>query len=201
MRRLLRLLALSGLVATGACSSAKPSLTVPLTFSPEEQVSGRYPGLRAPASVRLFVAPVADERAQAETIGENTELSGRPPRPVYSTGPTAADFVGSVLARELSSVGMPVVTDESQLNRALTVTLTRFYTTESERYQTDVAATFEVRDHAGKVLWSAPASGHSDRFGRSLSTENYNQGFSDATLRMVAGVLNDPAFQRALATE
>jgi hypothetical protein len=185
---------------SGACSSAKTDLTVPLTFSPEHQVSGRYPAVRVPPSVRLFINPVVDERADTGKIGENTELSHRPPRPVYSSGPSVPDFMGSIISREFSGAGISPV-PVSEANRVLTVKLTKFYTAEADRYRTDVAAIFEVRDPTGRLLWSGQSSGQSDRFGRSLSPENYNQGFSDATIEMVAGVLNDPAFQRALATE
>jgi hypothetical protein len=191
---------IAGLAFLAACSSSKPSLTVPLAFHPEREVPGRYPFVTAAPSLKLFVAPVSDDRADKTKIGENTEVAGIPPRPIYSAGATPAEFVGSVLARELSSVGMAPV-PEPQANRVLSVRLVRFYTTESTRYFTDVAATAEVRDAAGRVLWSGQSAGQSDRFGRSLSPENYNEGFSDATLQMVSGIVNDPGFRKAIATE
>lgn len=201
MRQLILGLALPALVLASACSSSKTDLTVPLTFRPEHQPHGQFASVQASPSLRLYVAPVSDDRADQRTIGENTEVAKKPPRPVYGSGPSPADFVGSILSRELLHARLTPVPDAAQANRILAVRLTRFYTAESSRYNTDVRGTAEVRDGSGHVLWTGQSAGQSSRFGSSLSPENYNEGFSDATLEMIAGFLNDQNFRKAVMAE
>jgi hypothetical protein len=201
MRQIALTLALTTLVLASACSSSKPDATIPLVFRPDRQAHADYRPLRPSPSLRLSLAPVADERADKKAIGENTEVEKKPARPVYGSGPSPAEFVGSILSRELVGAGLTPVPESAQSNRVLAVRLTHFYTTESNRYNTDVRATAEVRDGSGHVLWTGQSAGQSSRFGRSLSAENYNQGFSDATLQMIGGLLNDEDFRKAVMAE
>jgi hypothetical protein len=197
MRRLLILLPL---MALAACSSSKKDLTVPLAFHPERERAGQYIPIAGSPGARLNLLPVADDRPDKTRIGENTELNGKPSRPILASGQSPAEFVGSILARELASAGLPAA-DPAQANRALQVRLTEFFTTESTRYNTSVRAAVELRDASGGVLWSAPIIGQSDRFGNSLSPENYNEGFSDATLQLAQQIINNPGFRKAVIPE
>src|SRR5262249_11276056 len=155
-------LAMPALALVGACSSSRSELTVPLYFRPERQGPGHYWAVRPSPALRLFIAPLSDERTDKTKIGENHELSSKPTRPVFGSGPSRAEFVGSILSRELSSAGLTSVPDASQANRVLGVRLVQFYTTESTRYNSDVRIAAEVRDGSGRVLWSGQSAGHSD---------------------------------------
>jgi hypothetical protein len=187
-------------VLAGGCSSSKRDLTVPLTFRPERQVPGQHAAMAASKASRVFVGPVVDDRADKIRIGENTELSRTAARPIYSSGPSPAEFVGSVVSRERATAGL-AAGDASQADRTLSMRLVRFFTAESTRYDTEVAMAAELRDKGGAPVWSGQVTGRSSRFGNSLNPENYNEGFSDATLEMVWQLLSDPGFRKAVALE
>jgi len=193
--RLCLMLAL-GLVS--ACSSGAKSLDVPLVFRPEKVASGRYNAVPASPALKLHIAPVVDDRAAKDSIGQNAELRNSEPRPIRAADRTPAEFFDEVLAKELKLAGYPSTSSRGDANRVLVTRLTRFYTVESRTYNGEVAAAVEVRDASDRVIWQGQASGSSSRFGRSMSRENYQECFSDATLNLISGLLSNKDFQAAM---
>ena len=192
---------LAGPLMTACSTTKQDSLNVPLAFRPERVTPGLHSELIPSPGLRLHLAPVVDARALHDRIGENIEDSEMGPRPIYAEGMSPDVFVYEILARELMSVGYAPGADAAGANRILTVKLDRFFTVESNLYRCEVAISSEVRSEAGQVLWQGRSVGKSQRFGRSLSLENYNQSFSDATLRAIADLLSKDDFRVALTVK
>lgn len=90
----------------------------------------------------------------------------------------------------------------SPADRLLTIKVTRFFVDESNKalgsiYQAEVKLAFSLQDAAGKTIDDGIASGDATRYGRSASTENYNEVLSDALKDAFANVLSDPGLQAA----
>jgi len=145
----------------------------------------------------LSIAPISDERAQKDRIGQNIELPGEP-RPVFATGRPPAEFLQEIVAQELASAGYTPVAAGPGVNRVLMIMLDEFFTTESNWYNCVIRVTSEVRDQSGAVLWHGRSTGTSKRFGRSLSGENYQESFSDAALQAVGDLIANKDFQAAM---
>jgi hypothetical protein len=54
-------------------------------------------------------------------------------------------------------------------------------------------------DPAGKTLWEGVTNGESSRLGRSFRADNYYQSLSDALTVATSHLLQDSAFQTAIA--
>ena len=181
----------------GACKTGpKGPLSVPLTFTPNnaEPLSASL----ASGDVKVYVRPVEDKRENAEQIGENRE--GAAPVPVYASGKTPAEFVHEVMETELRSLGADLADAPDAADRVIVLELRKFFVEESPRYRGEVIAGAEVTDNRGKRLWGKEVvAGQGGNFGRSLSIENYNQTYSDATREMIRRLVGNPSFVKALA--
>ena len=187
-------LATAGLTAPG-CTSAKKRIDVPLIL--RATAARHYPVVAFSPALKLNVQ-VIDERTQINQIGENIELSNSPPRPIFATGADPATFIREAIERELSDLGVNVVRDASSANRTLAFSIVKFYSVESNNYNTDVRANVQVKDGSGAVRFSGLVTGSNRRFGRSMSVDNYQEGFSDATIDMLAKLLNTADFQQSI---
>jgi hypothetical protein len=188
---------------SGCQTSEKLSLSMPLMFRPERVTSASVTPVAASPGLKLHIPAATDARPNQDTIGENIENAEIGPRPIYADGPTPAEFVHAIVEREMAKVGYVAApgagTDAA--NRVLAITINDFYAIESSRYKAEVRLSAEVRDGGGRVIWRGQGYGDSARFGRSLSPENYNESFSDATLRALGQIMANPQFQAAMTVE
>lgn len=180
----------------GACKTGpKGPLSVPLAFTPNnaEPLSGSL----ASGDVKVYVRPIEDNRENAELIGENREDAA--PVPVYATGKTPAEFVHEVLETELRNLGADLVDAPDAADRVIALELRKFFVEETPNYRGEVIAGAEVTDRSGKRVWGKEVvAGQGGNFGRSLSIENYNQTYSDATREMIRRLVGNPSFIKAV---
>jgi len=200
-----RALAAAGLAAlalNAGCGDGVRSageMSVPLITRPTE-VSAIDPfvatGGRPASSIVVFVEPVTDERTDNAKVGQN--LEEEKPVSVKWSGTSPADFVRAAFERGVQEMGLRVTTSKSEATHVLNARLIQFNTTERNTYVADVRTVVSIAHPAGSALWEGPATAQATRFGRSLSAENYQEVFTDATQRMVATALNAPGAREAL---
>jgi hypothetical protein len=184
------------LLGVGGCSNSGPkSVTVPLKFRPTSQMNmntfaGELPDLA------VHVGAVTDARDNRDKVGENVEE--KQPVPVFSGGAEPTEFVRGVMRDLMSRAGLKMADDQARADRVLVSELHRFWTQEGNTYEAEVRATVTVQDASGRQLWKGTVNGTAERFGRSLSEENYQEVFSDAMVNMVEGLLNNAGFRAAL---
>ncbi len=183
----------AGLVAVLGCQ--RPAeLRVPLDYRPTDRLT--LTGFGVPSSLRLAVT-AKDERTEAGAIGRNTE--GTPPVPIYSTEPTPDMFVRDAVARELANAGVTIETEPRQATKTLGLRLLHFWVDETNTYKGSIVVDAQLVDASGRRLWGGEVSGNGERFGRSLSAENYQETLSDAAVALVQQLLQSPPFVEALA--
>ena len=186
--------AVLALGAVGCGNKNKGSVSVPLRFRPTTQMKmGTFAGDIPDTSVH--VGPVNDARDNKEQVGENVEDKNQVP--VFAASePT--EFVQTTLNDLMSRAGLKVNADQGAADRVLVSDLHRFWTQESNTYEAEVRATVTVNDRGGRQLWKGTINGTAERFGRSLSPENYQEVFSDAMVDMVQNLLNNTGFRSSL---
>jgi len=189
----MRVVVLAVVVLLAACERPK-ELRVPLDYRPTDRLA--LAGLRVAPGTRVAVR-VTDQRTDATTIGSNTENAAKPV-PVYASSPPPDAFVQDAVARELTNAGVAVEPDPNAATKILKLGLRRFWADETNTYHSTILADAELTDAAGKALWRGQVSGNNQKFGRSLSGENYQESFSDAVVDMVQNLLRNPTFVEAL---
>ena len=185
--------AIATLGTVGCSTKPRGPVTVPLTFRPTDQLNlGAAEGIMTKSASVV----VEDRRDRKDQIGENTEKDV--PVPVFAGPPEPAEFVREALTRNLSASGVAVSQPGGTAERTILVGLTRFWVDEGSTYKANVAATVRVLPAGGgQALWEGQATGANTRFGRSLSTENYQESLSDATMQLCNKLLSDPGFRAA----
>ena len=186
------------LAGAGGCGKKASSVTVPMKFRPTSQMNMNTFAGELPEST-VFVAPVTDARDRKDQVGEN--LEDKNPVPVFASGTEPTEFVRGVMNSLLTRAGLQVGQDQGQADRVLITDLHHFWTKETNTYEAEVRATVTVQDGGGRQLWKGTVNGTAERFGRSLKAENYQEVFSDATLEMIEGLLNNPGFRAALGKD
>jgi hypothetical protein len=147
---------------------------------------------------KLFVE-VIDSRDVKDQIGQNIEDSDIPPIKVLAdVGDSPAEFVRKMFVEQLKDIGTPFAENAASAERVLSLRLTRFWAEEAPAYHGSVTIVAEVKD-AGKVVWRGALVGDSKRFGRSLSTDNYRETISDATVRAINNMLGEASFRAAIS--
>jgi len=189
----MRIVLLAAVALLAACERPK-ELRVPLDYRPTDRLA--LAGLRVAPGTRVAVR-VTDQRTDAASIGSNTENAAQPV-PVYASSPSPDAFVQDGVARELANAGIAVESDPKAANKVLKVGLRRFWAEETNTYHTTLLADADLTDTAGKSLWRGQVSGNNQKFGRSLSAENYSESFSDSVVDMVQNLLRNPTFVEAL---
>lgn len=130
--------------------------------------------------VRIFFEDFKDERPQPEQVGENLENKGK--RVLILTGdPRAAGKLMRLgLRREFQKKGFQTIDQPDQAEKFIGGTIIKFWTVETNRYNTETQLRVEVRDSAGTIYFSRLITGVGKNFGRSLSPVNYNESFGDS---------------------
>jgi len=71
---------------------------------------------------------------------------------------------------------------------------------ETNTYKSSITTDAQLIDSSGRRLWQGKVTGGSERFGRSLSAENYQETLSDAVVNLVDNLLRNPGFVDALSS-
>ena len=193
-RSLVLLTALLVFAAAGGCGKRPASISVPLKYRPTSQLklsafAGDLP------DTKLEVAPVNDSRPNKDAVGENLE---KEPAVAVQTGDDPTQFVQTRLRDLLSKAGLQIVEEGGQPDRVLQTDLHAFWTKETDTYESEIRATFTLKDRTGRQLWKGTVNGTAERFGRSLSAENYQEVFSDGMVDLVQNLLSNAKFRTAL---
>ena len=189
----MRIMVLAVVALLAACERPK-ELRVPLDYRPTDRLA--LAGLRVAPGTRVAVR-VTDHRTDAASIGSNTEDTAKPV-PIYASSPPPDAFVQDGVARELTNAGVAVEPEAKSATKILKLDLQRFWVDETNTYHSTILAGADLTDTGGKSLWRGQVSGNNQKFGRSLSAENYQETFSDAVVDMVQNLLRNPTFVEAL---
>jgi hypothetical protein len=196
--RLVALAALALLSPVG-CGGAATQASVPLTWWPTSQMNLNAVAGDLPTAA-VYVGEVTDRRRDpGPLVGENLEEEGKPV-PVYAeTDPVV--FLRDATRLLFERSGLQVVDDAGAAERIVAIDLETFWTQETDNYDSQVRATFHVSDRSGKELWKGTVNGAARTWGRSLKAENYQQVFSDGTVKMIEGLLSNAGFRGALRSD
>jgi hypothetical protein len=186
------------LIILAGCASAPSSLeNLPLVWMPE-----KHPRASVGAASEAFlkskfkVAPMKDLRDNPKVIGENREKT--PPRRVTTNDDVPA-FVTAQFKTLLAGAGLTVV--DGGEDAIINGEIKQFFVTETDQYVGNVSLHITATDPSGKTLWEGVTSGESSRFGRSFRADNYYQSLSDALSVATSHLLEDSAFQSAVAAK
>ncbi len=197
--RFTRAIAVSATLATLLGAGCRPPITklaVPLVYRPTntlhlEQIDG---GVKNAAPLGLAVT---DDRADKSAVGKNAEKEGHS-IPIVADGSTPEQFLRDAVGRALGQAGVTIAPEAGQARCTLRLSITSFWTEETGLYRGSIGANASLVTRGGRALWGGNASGQAKRFGRSLSAENYQETFSDASVEMVQNLLGNAGFRSAL---
>ncbi len=169
--------------------------TISLEYKPNAKVKA------SPVSVppaRIFFGELKDERSDPRQIGENLENKAK--RVVIATDDPKASghLVAAALTNEFRRKGFRLVDQAAQADKIVGGSLIKFWTVETNRYNTETQVRMEVRDPSGGVIFSRLVTGTGKNFGRSLSETNYNESFSDSLVMIIETLFLDQDFIKAL---
>jgi hypothetical protein len=186
----------AGIVFIFLTSAARTSQqTISLDYKPNAKVKV------SPATIpplRIFFGEFKDERPEPKQVGENLEDKAN--RVVIATDDPRASglLVEKALTDEFRKKGFRLVDQAGQSDKIVGGSLIKFWTVETNRYNTETQVKIEVRDSSGLVIFSRPVTGIGKNFGRSLSETNYNESFSDSLVMIIEALFLDQDFIRAL---
>lgn len=168
-------------------------LRVPLDYRPTDRAT--VTGFNVPSGLRLAVT-VEDARGGTAEIGKNSENA--PAVPVYPADPAIDAFVRDAVIRELANLGITAETAHARGTKMLDLRIRRFWVEETSTYKGEITADVHLADAAGRYLWQGQMTGTSERFGRSLNVENYQETLSDSVVDLVQKLFQNSAFVEAL---
>ncbi|MBI5584400.1 MAG: hypothetical protein HY892_11300 [Deltaproteobacteria bacterium] len=169
---------------------------ISLEYKPNTKVK------RSPATVpghKIFFGEFRDQRANPRQVGENLEDKEKRVIVVVSDPHGAGHLVRAALSKEFGSKGFSVVGGPGLADKIIEGTLVKFWTVETNRYNSQTQLRLDVRDKSGGVVFSRTYSGSGKNFGRSLSETNYNESISDSLTMIVDALFTDSEFLRALS--
>ena len=184
------------LFCIGAIEARGPEQAIQLEYKPNAKVK------RSPSSVppqKIYFDDFRDQRPQPRQLGENLEEKDKRVVVISSDPQAAGNLVKSALNKEFRNKGFSVVGSPGQAEKIVSGMLLKFWTVETNRYNSDTLVKLEVRDKNGRVLFNRNYSGTGKNFGRSLSENNYNESISDSLVVIVETLFSDQEFLRALA--
>lgn len=184
------------LLGVGFIEARVSEQTIQVEYKPNAKIK------MSPSAVpsqKIFFDDFRDQRPQPRLLGENLEDRGNRVVVVSSDPQAAGNLVKSALNKEFRSKGFSVVGSPGQAEKIIGGSLVKFWTVETNRYNTETLLKLEVRDKNGRVLFQKNYSGAGKNFGRSLSETNYNESASDSLVMIVEALFSDHEFLRALA--
>lgn len=193
--------AATGGALVSGCASTPDVMVLSLTYRPTNAPDmGKLTGAQPIApTTRVWINPVLDQHPEGSRIGISNEEDGAP---VYfgPNGLPPADFLRAALVQALPAYAVPIHEDPNTATHVLEIRMSRFWSVESNLYQTWITASVFLADKAGNVLWQAEITGSGKRWGRTFSADNYLQSFSDAALDFAGNLAINPQFRAAAAT-
>ena len=186
----------AGILFIFLTSGAKPGQqTISLEYQPNAKIKA-FPASVPP--VRIFLGEFKDDRSDPRQIGENLEDKAK--RVVIATDDPKASghFVAAALTNEFRKKGFKLVDQAGQADKIVGGSLIKFWTVETNRYNTETQVKMEIRDPSGRVTFSRLVTGTGKNFGRSLSETNYNESFSDSLVMIIETLFLDQDFIKAL---
>jgi uncharacterized lipoprotein YajG len=184
------------LLGAGFIEARGSEQTIQVEYKPNAKVK------KSPSSVpsqKIFFEEFRDQRSQPRLLGENLEDRGNRVVVVSSDPQAAGNLVKSALNKEFRNKGFSVVGSPGQAEKIIGGSLVKFWTVETNRYNTETLLRLDVHDKNGRVLFQKNYSGIGKNFGRSLSETNYNESISDSLVMIVEALFSDHEFLRALA--
>ncbi len=184
------------LLGAGFIEARGSEQTIQVEYKPNTKVKS------SPSSVssqKIFFDEFRDQRSQPRLLGENLEDRGNRVLVVSSDPQAAGNLVKSALNKEFRNKGFSVVGSPGAAEKIIGGSLVKFWTVETNRYNTETLLRLEVRDKNGRVLFQKNYSGSGKNFGRSLSETNYNESFSDSLVMITEALFSDHEFLKALA--
>ena len=194
-------------LAFSSCSlNSKPAVSCsdkrvynfPLTYSPTEQLKPNWTVMLG--EQKLYLKPVIDARnTESINVGKNVEKNV--PYLICTSKNNAADFVSQAFQTIFSGLGINLVDQIEEADLIVQITLKDFWVVEGNDYLAKLNTIVDVTDQSKKVLWRGPIFEGSKDWGRSLTAEFYNQSLSNATLKMVQNLINNPAFKEVIGAK
>ena len=183
------------LVGFSACMTAHVRLdNIALMWKPTSEIK-LPPGILSNIMDKKIQFDVfKDVRKQPELIAENRE--DPTPKPV-TTHDNVGEFVSTHVRGAFDRVGLTTV--DSGGNVIIGGEVRQFFVEETDTYKGHVLLRLNVRNRAGKTLWTGAAPGDATRFGHSYRAENYYEVFSDSIISAVSSLLQDEDFRAALS--
>lgn len=188
-------------VASGAGARGAPK-PFALKFTPQEGVEQTSLNLEPALLERSVEIRVDDGRKLADpaVVGQGTDDDDRK-FPIKSESEVVPYLKETLIA---VAKDWAIKTDPPA-DRVLTFTVKQFFVDESNKalgsvYQAEVKLAFTLHDAKGTTIDDGITSGDATRYGRSGSSENYNEVLSDALKDVFANVLSDPGLQAAWAS-
>lgn len=186
------------LVASGAWARGA-SRPFPLRFTPQEGIETTSLDLEPAFLERAVEIRVEDGRKLADpaVVGQGTDDDDRN-FPIKSES-EVVPYLKETMIAVAKNWGLKA---DPPADRVLTITVKRFFVDESNKalgslYKAEVKLAFTLQDGKGKTIDDGIADGDANRYGRSASTENYNEVLSDSLKDAFANVLSDPGLQAA----
>lgn len=187
-------------LGVGACGGSGDSMALQLVYAPTHDVDLAKTGGVPPVAsgTQIWINPVTDARVDPGRIGISEEEDNTPI--YYAAGQNPGDFVRNVLAKELTTLGLPITANQAAATHALNLQLQKFWVTEGNNYLGEVTVGAALVDINGQLLWQGQLTGAAKRWGRSFEEDNFLEAYSDMVLDLAERVAMDPTLRNALAT-
>jgi len=170
----------------------------PLVYSPTTQLNPNWTVILG--EQKLFIKPVVDERnIEPNHLGKNIEDDI--PYFICTSKNNPSEFIAQAFQKSFSALGVNLVDQMDQADLILQVTLKEFWVVEENKYRATLNVIVDASDRSKKILWRGPIFEESRDWGRSLTAEHYNNAFSNATLRVVQSLINNPEFKLLLGAK
>jgi hypothetical protein len=178
-----------------ACHTVPVRLdNIPMMWKPTSEIVLPPGTLSGMLGTKVQFSAFKDMRKNPQLVAENRE---DPTPKLVTTHDNIGEFVSTHVRSAFDRLGLTTV--DSNGDVVVGGDVRQFFVDETSTYKGNILLHLNVRNRAGKTLWTGVASGTATRFGRSYSKENYYEVFSDSILNAVATLVQDVDFQAALA--
>ena len=199
MRRLFLSIAFFGSFLGNASVFARgePLENIPLKWSPTSTLAewGAVDLSGATIPTKIQWDTFTDTRQNPSLVAENRENANKIKS--VTTSSDVAAFVGDHLKESLHGAGLNIV--DSGADVIISGEIRKFFVTEVNTYNGEIALLIHVKTPDGKELWTGMASGDATRWGRSYHAANYYEAMSNMVLSATYNLLNNAGFRDSLA--
>ncbi len=176
------------LLALQGC--AAPNLTMEPFYTPTNIIAVPFPNSTSNAfNTPIKIQPIEDRRQNDHSlIGENREKDTS--RPIYSNKNISA-FTTETLKQAFTAWGGKT---SNNADISLHGEIVQLFVIETHLYVAEVRINFYLKDKQGKVIWEGSKYGKAKRFGKSMSSGNYNEALGDALRESFSQLFSDEMF-------